>query len=175
MRGLDDLVAAGKVHARRSPLRHPRLGRGGGRHLTGLRGWSPPVALQVEYSLLERTAERELLPMAEAFGLAVTAWAPMGAGVLTGKYARGPSTTPADLAAAARPPTRARLTEDATLRIARAVDQVADELGRPRPRCMAWVPASHPRGRDPHHGAAPRRARVPGAGCRPSTGPAWTR
>jgi aryl-alcohol dehydrogenase-like predicted oxidoreductase len=50
----------------------------------------------VEYSLIERTAERELLPLVEAFGLSVTAWASLGAGVLSGKYTRGPSTTPED-------------------------------------------------------------------------------
>jgi aryl-alcohol dehydrogenase-like predicted oxidoreductase len=71
-----------------------------------MRGWSPLVALQADYSLLERTAERELLPVAEAFGLSVTAWAPMGAGILTGKYTRGSTTTPEDSrrAAASTPP-----------------------------------------------------------------------
>jgi len=40
----------------------------------------------VEYSLVERTADRELLPMAEALGLAATLWSPLGGGFLTGKY-----------------------------------------------------------------------------------------
>ena len=66
--------------------------------LAALRGWSPFVALQLEYSLIERTAERELLPMADAFGLAVTAWAPLGGGVLTGKYTRGSTAIPGGLA-----------------------------------------------------------------------------
>jgi aryl-alcohol dehydrogenase-like predicted oxidoreductase len=136
MRGLDDLVAAGKVHAV-ALSDTPAWVAAAAATLTGLRGWSPPVALQVEYSLLERTAERELLPMAEAFGLAVTAWAPMGAGVLTGKYTRGPSTTPADSRREAA--NQARLTER-NLRIARAVDQVADELGATSAQvAMAWV------------------------------------
>ena len=55
--------------------------------LAELRGWTPFVGLQIEYSLIERTVERELLPMARALGLGVTAWAPLGGGVLTGKYA----------------------------------------------------------------------------------------
>ena len=45
--------------------------------------------MQIEYSLIERTVERELLPMAEALGLGVTAWSPLAGGVLTGKYAGG--------------------------------------------------------------------------------------
>jgi aryl-alcohol dehydrogenase-like predicted oxidoreductase len=57
--------------------------------LAELRGWSPFVGLQIEYSLIERTVERELLPMAEALGLGVTAWSPLAGGVLTGKYAGG--------------------------------------------------------------------------------------
>jgi aryl-alcohol dehydrogenase-like predicted oxidoreductase len=52
-------------------------------------GWTPYTALQLRYSLVDRTAERELLPMARALDLAVTPWAVLGAGVLTGKYARG--------------------------------------------------------------------------------------
>jgi aryl-alcohol dehydrogenase-like predicted oxidoreductase len=57
--------------------------------LAELRGWSPFVALQIEYSLVERTPERELLPMAEALNLTVTPWSPLAGGVLTGKYATG--------------------------------------------------------------------------------------
>jgi len=57
--------------------------------LAELMGWSRFVALQVEYSLLARTPERELLPMAKHFGLTVTPWAPLGGGALTGKYLRG--------------------------------------------------------------------------------------
>lgn len=52
-------------------------------------GWAPLVAIQVEYSLVERGADRELLPMAEAFGLSVLGFSPLGGGLLTGKYRRG--------------------------------------------------------------------------------------
>jgi aryl-alcohol dehydrogenase-like predicted oxidoreductase len=51
-----------------------------------LRGWTPFVALQVEYSLIQRTPERDLMPMAKALDLAVTPWAPLAGGALTGKY-----------------------------------------------------------------------------------------
>lgn len=54
--------------------------------LAELRGWTQFVGLQIEYSLLERTPERELLPMAQELGLTVTAWSPLAGGVLTGKY-----------------------------------------------------------------------------------------
>jgi aryl-alcohol dehydrogenase-like predicted oxidoreductase len=54
-----------------------------------LLGWSQFIALQVEYSLIARTPERELIPMAKHYGMTVTPWAPLGGGVLTGKYLRG--------------------------------------------------------------------------------------
>ena len=55
--------------------------------LADLRGWSPFVALQIPYSARAAIPERELLPMAAAFGLAVVPWGVLGAGVLTGKPA----------------------------------------------------------------------------------------
>jgi len=136
MRGLDDLVSAGKVnHVALSDA--PAWVASAANTLATLRGWSPLVALQAEYSLLERTAERELLPVAEAFGLSLCAWAPMGAGVLTGKYTRGPTTSPADSRRA--PANQARLTER-NLRIAREVDRVADELGATSAQvAVAWL------------------------------------
>jgi aryl-alcohol dehydrogenase-like predicted oxidoreductase len=51
-----------------------------------LRGWSPLIALQIEYSLVERTVERDLIPMALEMGLGVLPWSPLASGVLTGKY-----------------------------------------------------------------------------------------
>ena len=54
--------------------------------LAQLRGWSPFVGLQIEYSLIERTVERELVPMAKALNLGLTAWSPLAGGMLTGKY-----------------------------------------------------------------------------------------
>jgi aryl-alcohol dehydrogenase-like predicted oxidoreductase len=52
------------------------------------RGWAPLVALQIEYSLLERTVEGDLIPMAREMGLGVTPWSPLKSGVLSGKYKR---------------------------------------------------------------------------------------
>jgi aryl-alcohol dehydrogenase-like predicted oxidoreductase len=51
-----------------------------------LRGWAPLTAVQFEYSLAERTADRELIPMARALGLGVNVWSPLGGGLLTGRY-----------------------------------------------------------------------------------------
>jgi aryl-alcohol dehydrogenase-like predicted oxidoreductase len=136
MRGLDDLVRAGMVH-HVALSDAPAWIASQANTLAALRGWSPLVALQVEYSLIERTAERELLPVADAFGLSVTAWAPLGAGILTGKYTRGPSLTPQDSRRAAA--NQARLTER-NVRIAHEVDRVADQLGATSAQvAAAWV------------------------------------
>lgn len=51
-----------------------------------MRGWSLFVGLQIEYSLIERSVERELVPMAKALNLGLTAWSPLAGGILTGKY-----------------------------------------------------------------------------------------
>lgn len=88
MRGLDDLVRAGKIlYVGISDAPAWWIARAN--TLAELRGWSPFVGLQIEYNLLERTPERELIPMAEALGMRVTAWSPLASGILTGKYARG--------------------------------------------------------------------------------------
>jgi aryl-alcohol dehydrogenase-like predicted oxidoreductase len=54
-----------------------------------LRDWSPFTAVQLRYNLLDRSPERELLPMAAAFDLPVFAWGPLAEGRLTGKYLGG--------------------------------------------------------------------------------------
>ena len=85
LRGFDDLVRAGKIHyAGLSNFPAWRVSRAD--LLAELRGWSPLAGIQIEYSLAERTADRELLPMAEALGLGVALWSPLGGGFLTGKY-----------------------------------------------------------------------------------------
>jgi len=88
MRGLDDLVRAGKVlYIGVSDT--PAWIVSQANTMAALRGWTPFVALQIKYSLLERTVERDLMPMADAFDLAVTPWGVLGGGVLTGKYNQG--------------------------------------------------------------------------------------
>lgn len=87
LRGLDDLVSQGKIlHFAFSNFPAWRVSRAA--LLADLSGWAPVAGIQIEYSLVERTAERELLPMAEALGLGVALWSPLGGGLLTGKYRR---------------------------------------------------------------------------------------
>src|SRR5262249_824772 len=85
MRGLDDLVrqARGRYVGSSDG---PAWWIAQANTLAMLRGWSPFIGLQIEYSLIERTVERELVPMAKALTLGVTAWSPLSGGVLTGKY-----------------------------------------------------------------------------------------
>ncbi|WP_338775954.1 aldo/keto reductase [Streptomyces sp. DG1A-41] len=88
MRALDDLVRTGKVlYVGVSDW--PAWEIAQANTLAELRGWTAFAGSQLRYSLLERTPERELLPQARAFDLAVLAWAPLAAGKLTGKYRRG--------------------------------------------------------------------------------------
>ncbi len=142
MRGLDDLVSAGKVNYVGLSDTPAWIGSQANT-LATMRGWSPFIALQLEYSLIARTVERELLPMADAFGLAVTTWAPLGGGVLTGKYSRSTTDGPVDTKRADG--NQGRLTER-NLQIAREVDAVADELGKTSAQvAAAWVCQRSPR------------------------------
>ncbi len=105
----------------------------------GGHGRAPLVSTQMEYSLLQRGIEREVLPAAQALGLGVLPWSPLGAGVLTGKYRSG---TPADSRAAS--PNFARFIErfldDRSRRIVDAVCTAADGLdAAPLEVALAWV------------------------------------
>ena len=87
MRALDDLVRDGKVrYVGFSDT--PAWKCVEAQMLARFRGWAPLIALQIEYSLLERTVEGDLVPMARDFGLGITPWSPLKSGVLSGKYAR---------------------------------------------------------------------------------------
>jgi aryl-alcohol dehydrogenase-like predicted oxidoreductase len=137
MRGLDDLVRAGKVlYTGISDA--PAWWIAQANTLAHFRGWSPFVGLQIEYSLIERTVERELIPMAKALNIGVTAWSPLAGGVLTGKYHGHGS------------PEAARMTTDMAKgfmpepvrsgRIVAAVKSVSDETGRGMAQvALAWV------------------------------------
>ncbi|WP_052851093.1 aldo/keto reductase [Streptomyces avicenniae] len=84
---LDDLVRAGKV--RYFGLSDtPAWAVTRAATVAEFRGWAPVAAIQVEYSLLQRTVENELFGAAHALGLGVTPWSPLAGGVLTGKYTR---------------------------------------------------------------------------------------
>jgi aryl-alcohol dehydrogenase-like predicted oxidoreductase len=132
MRALDDCVRAGKIlYVGISDAPAWLVSRAN--TLAEWRGWSPLVGLQVPYSLLKRDIERELLPMAEAFGMSVAAWSPLAGGILSGKYTR-----PGGVEAGTR--LGAESVSDHDHGIARAVQDVADELGAtPSQVAIAWT------------------------------------
>jgi aryl-alcohol dehydrogenase-like predicted oxidoreductase len=85
MRALDDLVRSGKIlYVGISDA--PAWVVSYAVAIAELRGWSPFIGIQVMYNLIERSVERELLPMARALDIGVTAWSPLSGGVLSGKY-----------------------------------------------------------------------------------------
>lgn len=85
MRGLDDLVKQGKVNYL-GISDTPAWIVSRANTMAELMGWTRFVALQAEYSLIQRTTERDLVPMAHELGLGITAWAPLAGGALSGKY-----------------------------------------------------------------------------------------
>lgn len=145
MRGLDDLVRSGKV-VYLGICNTPAWRVAEMQTLADMRGWAPLVALQIEYSLVERTVEHELMPMASAMGLGVLPWSPLGGGVLTGKYGR------ADLSdenGADVSPTRKGVIASSGHLNARALDvadtvaEIAREVGAsPSQVAIAWTLAN---------------------------------
>jgi aryl-alcohol dehydrogenase-like predicted oxidoreductase len=132
LRGLDDLVRSGKVlYVGISDTPAWVVSRANA--IADLRGWTAFAGLQIEYSLVQRAPERDLLPMARALDLAVTPWGVLGSGVLSGKYLR--EGTPDG--------TRARqfgnLTER-NLAIAATVEQIAKTYNHPPSQvAINWV------------------------------------
>ena len=85
MRALDDMIKSGKIlYIGISDA--PAWIVSQANTLANLKGWTEFASIQIEYNLIERTSERELLPMANALDIGITAWSPLGSGVLTGKY-----------------------------------------------------------------------------------------
>jgi aryl-alcohol dehydrogenase-like predicted oxidoreductase len=137
MRGLDDLVRQGQVlYIGISDA--PAWWIAQANTLASLRGWSSFVGLQIEYSLIERTVERELVPMAKALNLGLTAWSPLASGVLTGKYHGHASSEQGRMGSDMMKdfmPERQR-----TDRVVAAVKSVSDELGRGMAQvALAWL------------------------------------
>jgi aryl-alcohol dehydrogenase-like predicted oxidoreductase len=137
MRGLDDLVRQGKVlYAGISDA--PAWWVAQANTLALMRGWSPFIGLQIEYSLIERTVERELVPMAKALNVGLTAWSPLANGLLTGKYHGQGSSEPGrmsgDMMKAFMPE------EQRTGRVVAAVKSVSDEVGRSMAQvALGWL------------------------------------
>lgn len=137
MRSLDDLVRQGKVlYVGISDA--PAWIVSQANTLAQYYGWTPFVALQVEYSLIQRTPERDLLPMARAFDLAITPWSPLAGGVLTGKYSKqnqgkADEQTRLEVTGGSNVPER-------SLAIADTVAQVAQEIGCTSSQvALAWL------------------------------------
>jgi aryl-alcohol dehydrogenase-like predicted oxidoreductase len=131
MRTFDDMVRQGKVlYIAISDT--PAWIVAQANTLAQCNGWTPFVALQVEYSLVQRTPERDLLPMAEAFGMSVTPWSPLAGGVLSGKYnnqnGNGQSSS------------RGSKIPDRSLHIAQVVGEIAAETERSSAQvALAWL------------------------------------
>ncbi|WP_329081956.1 MULTISPECIES: aldo/keto reductase [unclassified Streptosporangium] len=141
MRALDDAVRAGKIlYVGISNAPAWLVSRAN--TLAEWRDWTPFAGLQVPYNLLRRDVERELLPMAEAFGMSVAAWGPLAGGVLSGKFS-----DQGGAEAATRVDPGSLTARDHA--VARAVLEVADELGVTAAQvAIAWIrarsPAVHP-------------------------------
>ena len=144
LRSFDDLVRAGKVlYIGLSDT--PAWQASRMQAIAELRGWTQFCALQICYSLVERTVEREMIPMAQEIGLGVSPWAPLGQGVLTGKYTRA-DLVPGDMSdISSRKAINAvtgRLTEK-NLDIADLVVEIAGEIGcTPAQLAVAWTLAN---------------------------------
>ena len=135
MRAMDDLVRSGKVRYI-GASDTPAWVVSASNTLAELRGWTPFAGIQVEYGLLSRTPERDLVPMAAHMGLSVVSWGALGGGVLTGKYTRGGDN---DSLRKGGNDARGRTAEE-KLAIARAVDAVADEAGCSSAQvALAWL------------------------------------
>jgi len=138
LRGMDDLVRQGKVlYIGISDT--PAWVVSSANTMAELQGWSRFVALQIEYSLIQRGAERDLIPMAHHFDMAITPWGSMGGGALTGKYLDKKDKSPKRIKEGS-----ARLNEKNTA-IAKEVKKIIDETGIPGSiLAINWIRQQHP-------------------------------
>ncbi|MEL7485240.1 MAG: aldo/keto reductase [Planctomycetota bacterium] len=134
LRTFDDLVRQGKVrHVGLSD--HPAWLCAHAQHLCKANGWEPLIALQIEYSLIERSVEGELMPMAHEFGMGVTPWSPLKGGILTGKYTRDSIKQDEGRGAAWE-----RQIDDRGFAIIDALLEVAEDAGcTPAQAALKWV------------------------------------
>lgn len=135
MRTFDDLIRAGKIrYAGISDA--PAWIVANGNTIAQLNNMSEFVALQVEYSLIQRTPELELFPMAEHFGMTVTPWSPLAGGILSGKYNGSLMTDDMRLKVNAN----FHQPNERNLKIASKVVEIAKELGKtPSQVALSWM------------------------------------
>jgi aryl-alcohol dehydrogenase-like predicted oxidoreductase len=134
LRGLDDLVRTGKIrYGGLGNFPAWRVSRGDA--IAAAHGWAPIAAITAEYGAAERSAERELLPMAEALGIGFGAWSPLSSGFLTGTYpgTGGPEARLFHWAANGRPTPADLAVRDAVAAIAARLDATAAQVG------LAWI------------------------------------
>jgi len=138
MRAFDDMVRAGKVlYIGISDTPAWIVSRADA--LAELRGWTPFIGIQIEYSLIQRTVERELLPMARNLDLGVLAWGPLSSGLLTGKYKKMEEGQVEGDGRLAQRKSHVDL-DDRKVRITNAVLEVAEQLGRsPSQVALNWL------------------------------------
>jgi len=141
LRAFDDLVRAGKIlYIGLSDT--PAWQASRMQAIAELRGWSQFCALQISYSLTERTVERELIPMAAEMGMGVCPWSPLGGGVLSGKYSKADLAPPNMNDLSSRKAINAvtgRLSEH-SLKIAEVVGEIAKGIGKSSAQvALAWT------------------------------------
>ncbi|HTF80747.1 MAG TPA: aldo/keto reductase [Cytophagales bacterium] len=130
MRGFQDLVTQGKVNYV-AISDTPAWIVSSAQTMAQCLGWNKLVALQVEYSLIQRTPERELIPMAQHYGMTLTPWAPLAGGALTGKYLKGDK---------GRIPDQSKRLNERSVGITKVVMEVAEELGvAPAHVALKWT------------------------------------
>lgn len=135
MRALDTLVEQGKVRYL-GFSDTPAWKVAQAQTMALLRGWSPLIAIQIEYSLLQRTVEGELTPMAQELGIGITPWGPLRGGALSGKYKRADK----GKHQANRGARVTSFLDDRTFDILDVLERIATELGTTVPRvALAWV------------------------------------
>jgi aryl-alcohol dehydrogenase-like predicted oxidoreductase len=139
LRGMDDLVRQGKVlYVAMSNVPAWEISRM--QAIADLRGWSPLVGLQIEYNLINRAAERDLLPMARTMGLGVTPYSPLAGGLLTGKYTRTDATTTVEGTTRKSFNTSLGMVTERNLTVADVVKEIAEELHRtPAQVALSWT------------------------------------
>jgi aryl-alcohol dehydrogenase-like predicted oxidoreductase len=136
MRAFDDLVSQGKV-LYTGVSDAPAWWIARANTLADLRGWTKFIGLQIEYSLIERTVERELIPMAKAFQLGLVAWSPLAGGLLSGKYHSGGGAEGRYSTDSAKPFQRTGERPD---RVVAALKKVSQQVGHsPAQVALAWL------------------------------------
>jgi aryl-alcohol dehydrogenase-like predicted oxidoreductase len=142
LRGFDDLIRQGKIlYIGISDTPAWQVARL--QTMAELRGWSQLAALQVEYSLLQRATERDLIPAARALGIGVMPWSPLASGLLSGKYATGAQASSDPEGGRGAMITAVGRVNPGTVAVADAVKAVADEIGVTSAQvALAWTLAN---------------------------------